>query len=117
MKYICLICAEKVMEQMAKADADAHYEEYRKFTDDIRRSGHYVACNRLLPAAEAITVRVRQGNIATADGPFAETKEQFGGYYVIDIQIAARIPGAAHGCVKVRPIAEDEQTLDVLGSR
>jgi len=124
MKYICLICAEKVMEQMAKADADAHYEEYRKFTDDIRRSGHYVASNRLLPAAEAITVRVRQGNIATTDGPFAETKEQFGGYYVIDvrdfneaIQIAARIPGAAHGCVEVRPIAEDEQTLDVLGLR
>jgi len=113
MKYICLICAEKVMEQMTKADADAHYEEYRKFTADIRRSGHYVACNRLLPAAEAITVRVRQGNIATTDGPFAETKEQLAGFYLVDardlneaIQIAARIPPARVGCVEIRPIRE-----------
>ncbi|HSD40367.1 MAG TPA: YciI family protein [Burkholderiales bacterium] len=122
MKYLCLICAEKVMEQMKEADAARHFEEYREFTAAIRASGHYLGCNRLLPPAAATTVRVRQGRISTTDGPYAETKEQLGGYYVIEardlneaIQVAARIPGAWIGCVEVRPIAEDERTLDVLG--
>lgn len=122
MKYLCIICAEKVMEQMQEADAEKHYEEYREFTEAIRRSGHYLGCNRLLPPNAAITVRVRNGKISTTDGPFAETKEQFGGYYVIEardlneaIQVAAKIPGARLGCVEVRPIAEDEQTLRALG--
>ncbi|MBI2969659.1 MAG: YciI family protein, partial [Gammaproteobacteria bacterium] len=88
----------------------------------IRRSGHYVASNRLLPPDAAITVRVRQGRISTTDGPYAETKEQLGGYFVIEardlneaIQVAAKIPGARIGCVEVRPIAEDARTLEVLG--
>jgi len=122
MKFLCLICAEKVMEQMPEADAARHFEEYREFTEAIRKSRHYVGCNRLLPPQAATTVRVRQGKIAVTDGPFAETKEQLGGYYVIEaadrneaIQVAARIPGAWIGCVEVRPIAEDEQTLDALG--
>ncbi|OQW43216.1 MAG: hypothetical protein A4S08_01015 [Proteobacteria bacterium SG_bin4] len=122
MKYLCLICAEKVMEQMPKNEADQHYEEYREFTDDIRESGHFVDCNRLLPPSAAITIRVRKGKISSTDGPFAETKEQFGGYYVIEardlneaIQVAAKIPGASRGCVEIRPIATDPQTLDVLG--
>ncbi|PTQ79322.1 YciI family protein [Nitrosomonas ureae] len=122
MKYLCLICAEKVMEQMSNADADKHYEEYRKFTTDIRKSGHFVDCNRLLPPSAAITIRVRKGKISSTDGPFIETKEQFGGYYVIEardlneaIQVAAKIPGAALGCVEIRPIANDLQTRDVLG--
>ncbi len=74
-----------------------------------------------LPPA-ATTVRVRKGKVSTTDGPFAETKEQLGGYYVIEakdlneaIQVAARIPGARIGCVEVRPIAEDARTLRVLG--
>ncbi|CAD6872297.1 YciI family protein [Methylomonas fluvii] len=122
MKYLCLICAEKVMEQMPKEDADRHFAEYAEFTQAIRDSGHYLSCNRLLPADAAITLRVRDGKISTTDGPFAETKEQFGGYYVIEardlneaIQVAARIPGAKLGCVEVRPIAEDQQTLQALG--
>jgi hypothetical protein len=121
MKYLCIICAEKVMEQMPKADADSHYEEYREFTEAISKSGHLVGCNRLLPASTATTVRVRNGKISTTDGPFAETKEQFGGYYLIEardlneaIQVASRIPGAKLGCVEVRPVAEDAQTRDVL---
>lgn len=121
MKYLCLICAEKVMEQMPKADADRHYEEYAEFTQSIRESGQYVGGNRLFPAADAVTVRVRQGKVSTTDGPFAETKEQFGGYYVIEagdlneaIQVASRIPGARLGCVEVRRIAEDEQTIRAL---
>lgn len=122
MKYLCLICAEKVMEQMPRADADKHFEEYREFTDAIRRSGHYVGCNRLLPPDAASTVRVREGRISVTDGPWVETKEQLGGYYLIEardlneaIQVAARIPGARFGCVEVRPVAEDLQTVRALG--
>jgi hypothetical protein len=122
MKYLCLICAEKVMEQMPQAEADRHFEEYREFTNDIRKGGYYVDCNRLLPADAATTIRVRNGKVAVTDGPFAETKEQLGGYYLIAakdlneaIAIAARIPGARKGCVEIRPVAEDSQTLDALG--
>ena len=122
MKFLCLICAEKVMEQMPEADAAKHFEEYREFTEAIRKSGHFIGCNRLLPPPAATTVRVRQGKVSTTDGPYAETKEQLGGYYVIEardldeaIRVAARIPGAWIGCVEVRPIAEDERTLRALG--
>jgi hypothetical protein len=122
MKFLCLICAEKVMEQMPDADAARHFDEYREFTAAIRESGHFVGCNRLLPPHAATTVRVRQGKVSTTDGPYAETKEQLGGYYVIEardldeaIQVAARIPGAWIGCVEVRPIAADEPTLRALG--
>jgi len=122
MKYLCLICAEKVMEQMTEADAARHFEEYRTFIEDIRRSGHYLGCNRLLPPDSATTVRVRQGKVTITDGPWVETKEQLGGYFVIEardldeaIGVAARIPGAWIGCVEVRPIAEDARTLEVLG--
>ena len=122
MKYMCLICAEKVMEQMPEADAERHYEEYARFTDEIRNNGHLIGVNRLEPPAAAVTVRVRQGRVSTTDGPYAETKEQLGGYYVIEardlneaIQVASRIPGARIGCVEVRPIAEDARTLRALG--
>jgi len=123
MKFLCLICAEKTMEQMPEADAAKHFEDYREFTAAIRESGHFVGCNRLLPPPAATTVRVRQGKVSTTDGPYVETKEQLGGYYVIEardldeaIQVAARIPGAWIGCVEVRPIAEDEPTLRALGT-
>ena len=122
MKFLCLICAETVMEQMPEADAQRHYQEYAEFTEAIRRSGHFVGCNRLLPPEAAATVRVRNGRISATDGPYAETKEQLGGYYVIEakdlneaIRVASRIPGAWHGCVEVRPIADDAQTLRALG--
>jgi hypothetical protein len=122
MKFLCLICAEKVMEQMSDADAAAHFAEYAKFTGAIRYSGHFAGCNRLAPPAAAVTVRVRDGKLSTTDGPYAETKEQLGGYYVIEardlneaIRVAAKIPGARLGCVEVRPIAEDETTLRALG--
>ena len=121
MKFLCLICAEKVMEQMAPEVADRHYEDYRKFTAAISQSGNYVGGNRLLPAATAATVRVRDGKVAVTDGPFAETKEQLGGYYVIEaadrdeaIRVAAKIPGAWVGCVEVRPIANDARTVELL---
>jgi hypothetical protein len=122
MKFLCLICAEKVMEQMPVAEADHHYQEYAAFTEDIRRSGHYIDCNRLLPPDAATTVRVRNGKVSVTDGPWVETKEQLGGYYLIEardlneaIRVVAKIPGAAKGCVEVRPVAEDEQTRRALG--
>ena len=121
MKFLCLICAEKVMEQMTEADAERHYRDYEAFMEDIRKSGHYLGCNRLLPPDTATTVRVRKGKVSTTDGPWVETKEQLGGYYVIEakdpdeaIRVAARIPGAWIGCVEVRPVAEDTRTLEML---
>ncbi|HET9046484.1 MAG TPA: YciI family protein [Casimicrobiaceae bacterium] len=121
MKFVCLICAEKVMEQMEPEAASRHYADYVKFTEGISKSGNYVGGNRLLPAATAATVRVRDGKVSVTDGPFAETKEQLGGYYVIDaadrdeaIRIAAKIPGASVGCVEVRAIADDPRTIEVL---
>jgi hypothetical protein len=110
------------MEQMSEADAERHYRDYAEFTEAIRRSGHFIGCNRLLPPGAATTVRVRKGKVSTTDGPYAETKEQLGGYYVLEakdlneaILVASRIPGAWHGCVEVRPIAEDARTLRALG--
>lgn len=121
MKFLCIICAEKVMEHMAPADADRHYEEYGEFTRAIRQSGHLAGSNRLMPPETAKTVRVRDGRVFTVDGPFAETKELFGGYYLIEardmdeaIQVAARIPGARLGCVEVRAVADDARTREIL---
>jgi len=117
MKYLCLICAETVMEMMPEAEAEKHFQEYAAFTENLKAGGHFVSANRLQPVDTATTVRVRNGQVAVTDGPFAETKEQFGGYYVIEaadlneaIQVAAKIPGARYGCVELRPIADDPQT-------
>ena len=122
MKFLCLIRAERVMEQFPVADANQHFEEYAEFTRQLRASGQFVGVNRLLPPSTAVTVRVREGKVSVTDGPYAETKEQLGGYYVIEardveeaIQVAARIPGARYGSVEVQPVAEDEQTLRALG--
>ncbi len=117
MKFLCLICAEQMMEDLEPADAAGHFAEYAAFTAAIKRDGHFVSANRLLPAATAKTVRVRDGQARVTDGPFAETRELLGGYYVIEapdldaaLIIAARIPGAQRGCVEVRPVADDPQT-------
>lgn len=119
---MCIICADKVMEQMTQEAADQHYKDYEEFTKNIRRTGHFIDCNRLLPPDTATTIRVRNGKTTAHDGPFAETKEQFGGYFIINardlneaILVASKIPGAWHGCVEIRPVAEDEQTLKALG--
>ena len=84
MKYLCLICAETMMEQMPAEEAKKHFQEYAEFTKSIKSSGHFIAANRLKPADTAITVRVRKGKFSTTDGPCAETREQIGGYYVIE---------------------------------
>jgi hypothetical protein len=112
MKYLCLIYDdEKKMAATPKAEMDAMMAEYGSFTQDIKKSGHMVAGEALQPVHTATTVRVRNGKMSTTDGPFAETKEQLGGFYMIEardlndaLQVAARIPSARYGSVEVRPI-------------
>jgi hypothetical protein len=113
-KYLCLIYAdESIYPRMTKEEAGGMMAEYTALSDDLKRGGHYVGSNRLQPVGTALTVRVRAGKVSTTDGPYAETKEQLGGYFLIDakdmtdaVRLAARIPGARVGAVEVRPIAE-----------
>ena len=112
MRYLCLIYDdESKWGTMPKADADAMMGEYFGFTDSIKKSGHHLGGEALKPVSTATTVRVRNGKLSTTDGPFAETKEQLGGFYLIEakdlndaIQIAGRIPSARTGSVEVRPV-------------
>jgi hypothetical protein len=89
------------------------YGESAQLARDLNVSGHYLAANPLQPTATATSVRVRDGSRVVTDGPFAETREQLGGYFLIDardldeaIAIAARIPGARRGTVEIRPVME-----------
>jgi hypothetical protein len=112
MKYLCLIYgAEKAMQSMPKDEFAVMVKNYAAFTEDIKTSGHYIGGNPLQPVQTATTIRVRGGKMSTTDGPFAETTEQLGGYYLIEakdlndaIQVAARIPGATYGSIEVRPV-------------
>ena len=114
MKYLCLIYDEETkFQSLSKSEMDALMQDYFTFTGEIRDSGHYLGGNDLQPVRTATTVRVRNGKMSTTDGPFAETKEQLGGYYLIDardlneaLQIASRIPSARLGCIEVRPVQE-----------
>jgi hypothetical protein len=113
-QYLCLIYEdEKEWQRMPKAETEKIINEFSSYTESVRKSGHYVGGNALQPTHTATTVRVRQGRVMTTDGPFAETKEQLGGYYLLHardlneaIQLAARIPGARLGAVEVRPVME-----------
>lgn len=114
MKFLCLIRSESMFEPLSVPDAAKRTGEYAAYTEGIRRSGHYVGGNRLLPPSSGITLRVRNGKLATTDGPYAETKEHLGGYYLIEardlneaILVAAKIPGARTGSIEVRPVAEN----------
>jgi hypothetical protein len=98
---------------MPHEQAEAIMGDYFAFTEDIQKSGHYLGGNALQPTQTATTVRVRNGKLSSTDGPFAETKEQLGGYYLVEakdlneaIQIAGRIPSARFGSIEVRPIQE-----------
>ena len=107
MEYLCLIYG-------SETEADEHpdlLKEYGDFSEDVNRNGVMRGANRLRPISTATTVRVRNGKTATTDGPFAETKEQLGGYYLLDckdldeaIAYAAKIPSAKYGSIEVRPI-------------
>ena len=117
MKYLCLIYDdEKKLGAMPKNESDAFMGEYFAFTEGIKKSGQYVGGEALQPVQTATTVRVRNGKISTTDGPFAETKEQLGGYYLIEakdlneaIQVAQKIPSARTGSIEVRPVVDFSQ--------
>ena len=114
MRYALLICGdEKVYEAMTPDESAAHLAKYGEFMEDLGSTGVLQGGERLRPVADATTVRVRDGEVLTSDGPFAETKEQIGGYFIVDckdldaaIEVAARIPGALLGSIEVRPIWE-----------
>ncbi len=114
MRYMLLIYEpESIWETMPESQRQAIYGEYMQFTEAIRESGHYIAGDPLDLTSTATTVRVRDGRLSATDGPFAETREQLGGYYMIRanhldeaLSIAARIPCARTGCVEVRPVVD-----------
>lgn len=93
-------------------------EAYGSFTEELRSSGKLVAGDALQPASTATSIRVRDGETLTTDGPFAETKEVLGGYYLIDVDTldealewGAKIPGATYGTIEVRPVVTDYETV------
>jgi hypothetical protein len=112
MKYLCLIYdEEKKMAGMTKSEGDAFMGEYGAYTQSIKGSGHYLGGEALQPVHTATTIRSRNGKVSTTDGPFAETKEQLGGFYLVEakdlndaIQVATRIPSVKTGSIEVRPI-------------
>ena len=116
MKYMLLIYhAEKAWDTLTEEQRQDIYGEYRRFSEEIVASGNYISGSELHPIATATSVRIRDGKQLATDGPFAETKEQLGGYYLVEakdldeaIALAARIPSARMGTIEVRPLAEGE---------
>ena len=112
MQYLLLIYGnEGAWEEMKDHERNGHFQAYGKFTQDIKASKHFVAGDALQSVKTATTVRVRGGKTQTTDGPFAETREQLGGYYLVEAKdldeataMAARIPSARIGCIEVRPV-------------
>jgi len=109
MQYLLLIYSAENDE--ANQDQAALMADYGAFTQGIVQSGAFKAADRLRPIADATTVRVRDGKTLSTDGPFAETREQLGGYYLVEakdldeaIAIAAKVPTAKHGSIEVRPV-------------
>ena len=114
MRYVCLIYDdEKKLGTMSKEEANSFMGAYFQFTEEIKKSGNYVAGEALQPIQSSTSLRHRAGKLSTTDGPFMETKEQLGGFYLIEakdlndaIQVAARIPSARLGAIEVRPVVD-----------
>ena len=114
MQYLLLICNdESSFGSLSPEEGSAMMAEYEVFGSDMGSRGVLRGGERLRPTTDATTVQVRDGKVLTADGPFAETKEQIGGFYMVDckdldeaIEIAGKIPGARDGSIEVRPIWE-----------
>lgn len=113
MKYMILIYGSEASgsPEPGTPEFDTYMGEYQSFTDDVIAAGKMLASEALMPVATATSVRVRKGRTETMDGPFAETKEQLGGFYLLEcanldeaIAYAARIPDARTGTVEVRPV-------------
>ena len=118
MRYLLLIYQDEIAQsQWSEEEKATEYQEYFAFGAETEKRG-VSAGNALMPTNTATTVRVRNGKILTTDGPFAETKEQLGGYFILHcndldeaIEIAAQIPGARHGSIEIRPVMEVEGML------
>src|SRR5579884_4450975 len=111
MKYMLLIYLEE--NSLTPEEYRACYTESAQYAQELARKGHYLAASPLHPTSTATCVRVREGKRLVLDGPFAETREQLGGYFIVDaanldeaLSIAAQIPSAKFGTVEVRPIME-----------
>ena len=117
MKYLCLAYeAEETFKTMPREEWDAVREETLAYVDALKRSGHLLDARPLRSANTAATLKVRDGKLSVTDGPFAETKEQLGGYFLIEarglneaIQVASKWPGARYGEIEVRPVEEQLQ--------
>jgi hypothetical protein len=114
MRYALLITSdENAIGAMSPEEGAAMLAEYGAWSEEMGRRGLLQGGERLRPTTDATTVHVRDGQVLTADGPFAETKEQIGGFFLVDckdldeaIEVAAKIPAARHGAIEVRPIWE-----------
>jgi hypothetical protein len=114
MKYLCLVYNdEKTLDDMPEREFETFSDEHVAVDEELKKSGHSIVAEALQPVHTATTVRVRNGKLSTTDGPFAETKEQLGGIYLIEVgdmdeavQVAARIPSAQIGSIEVRPVWE-----------
>ena len=114
MRYMLLIYSpESYWASISEQERGKIYQEYLDFTDSIRKSGHHIAGDPVERTAAATTVRVRDGKAVSTDGPFAETREQLGGYYIVDVKnldeaiaVAAKIPSVRTGTIEVRPLIE-----------
>jgi hypothetical protein len=114
MKYMLLIYdEEKAWGKMSESERQQIYGEYGQLTEQVKSTGQYIGGSQLHPTSAATSVRVRNGKRLLTDGPFAETREQLGGYYLVDardldeaIGIASRIPSARLGTIEVRPVVD-----------
>ena len=119
MQYLLLINDEEtVWDSMPEDERNAIFAEYGQYTESLQSRGILVGANQLQPGETATVVHVRDGETLTTDGPFAETKEVLGGYYLIDVDTldealewGAKIPGASYGTIEVRPVVTDYETM------
>ena len=119
MKYLLLIYHdEPTWQALTEAERIEIYGEYRKLREKLLSTGHFITGSQLQPIATATTVRVREGKELVTDGPFAETHEQLGGYFLIEAKdldeatrIAAQIPSARTGSIEVRPLVESAEAV------
>jgi hypothetical protein len=112
MRYVLLVCSDEA-EQLGPDDVEERYAAYLRCEEEMKARGAFVSRERLKPTSASTTVRTRNGELVIADGPFAETKEQIAGYFVVEandldeaIELAALIPAVGHGTIEVRPAWE-----------
>ena len=114
MRYLLMICNdERAYEARSPQEAEETLAAYGAWAEEMGKRNVLLGGERLRPTTDATTVQVRDGEVLTSDGPFAETKEQIGGYFLVDckdldeaIDVASKLPGARHGTIEVRPIWE-----------